>query len=248
MLKRIVAGGIECSACHDQHATNQAFAPQSVHLSIAVGVANAETNVGGGTGTMTLLSVGSNVIARAYRVQVTGAGLLAVSHDNGLTWFRPTATNGSTWAADTTPPAGGIFASGSNFQLDDPALVVQFAGAPLVGDYWTFYAAYPFLRASNASGEMCLSCHQDRALSHAQIESGGDGTRLFSHPVGQTLNANTKGYDRAAPLDADGGVPGVNGDANPTNDLQLGPTGLVGCTSCHAPHNADSNSLTVDQR
>jgi predicted CXXCH cytochrome family protein len=34
---------------------------------------------------------------------------------------------------------------------------------------------------------------------------------------------------------------------NATNDLVLNG-GVVGCTTCHAAHNADSNSLTVDAR
>jgi hypothetical protein len=33
--------------------------------------------------------------------------------------------------------------------------------------------------------------------------------------------------------------------ANPTNDFVM-RGGVVGCTTCHAVHNADSNSLTVD--
>jgi hypothetical protein len=75
--------------------------------------------------------------------------------------------------------------------------------------------------------------------------------RRFSHPVGEVLNANGKGYDRvvgAAPahLDSDGSVQGANTDANPSNDLVLGVNGVVSCTTCHAAHGADSNSQTID--
>jgi len=67
-----------------------------------------------------------------------------------------------------------------------------------------------------------------------------------------TLDANGAGTDLAAPLDADGSTgssasDGDGGVPNPSNDLVL-QNGRVGCTTCHAPHNADSNSLTVDVR
>ena len=39
---------------------------------------------------------------------------------------------------------------------------------------------------------------------------------------------------------------GYNGNA--TNDYLLDGSGAVQCTTCHAVHNADSNSLTVDKR
>jgi len=49
------------------------------------------------------------------------------------------------------------------------------------------------------------------------------------------------GYDRAAPLDGDGGVD----DGNDSNDLVLDGV-LVQCLSCHGVHFVDSNTLTVD--
>jgi len=74
------------------------------------------------------------------------------------------------------------------------------------------------------------------------------GTTVFSHPVGHALNANAKGYDRTGGiLDAHGGLQSA-GDGNRTNDLETGTGGAVTCLTCHHPHNADSNSLTVDPR
>jgi hypothetical protein len=88
-------------------------------------------------------------------------------------------------------------------------------------------------------------------MTHSQVESGGDGVKVFSHPSGPgvTLNANLQGYDRAtsALLDASGVVQ-TTGDGNSTNDLSLGSDSTVRCMTCHYPHNADSNSLTVDGR
>jgi hypothetical protein len=87
------------------------------------------------------------------------------------------------------------------------------------------------------------------------------GTTVFSHPVGQGLNTNAQGYDRAsnAILDADGtlqpayaqttGRPlPAGGDGIASNDLALDASGLVNCLTCHHPHNADSNSLSVNPR
>jgi hypothetical protein len=73
-----------------------------------------------------------------------------------------------------------------------------------------------------------------------------DGVRVFSHPVGDTLNANGLDTDRAAILDVNGSAQG-SGDSNDTNNLNLEGS-VVRCTTCHAVHGADSNSQTVDVR
>jgi hypothetical protein len=250
MSNRLIAGKLECSVCHNQHAANKAFAPPaSMHTSFAVGTAYPETNVGGGSATLTIQSANSaTALARGYRLQVTSAGNVALSHDAGLTWFRPTTNTGAAWVADAATPVGGPYATTVDLALDDPAVTVRLSTGAAVNDRWDFYVSFPMLRSPNLSGTICLSCHQDRAQGHGDVESGGDGVKMFSHPVGEQLGTNGRGYDRGAPLDADGGVQAVNGDTNATNDLQLGSGNVIGCTSCHAPHNADSNSLTVDPR
>jgi hypothetical protein len=220
-----------------------------MYTSFAVGTAYPETNAGGGTGTLTLQAAdATTAVAKGYRLKVISAGNVAVSHDAGLTWFKPTTNTGAAWVADTAVPVGGPYATTVDLALDDPAVKVRLATGAAVNDYWDFYVSFPMLRSPNLTGSICLSCHQDRAQGHGDVEGGGDGVKMFSHPVGEALNTNGRGYDRATPLDADGGVPGVNGDTNPTNDLLLGTDNTVGCISCHAPHNADSNSLTVDPR
>ena len=123
-----------------------------------------------------------------------------------------------------------------------------------VGERWEFYASYPFLRVPLDSGDnvagdkFCRDCHRDWVMTHdTDLVSGGgveswDGN-FKSHPVGVGLNANTQGYDRAAPLDGDGGAPGSDGIES--NDLEH-DGGNVQCLTCHRVHFADSNTLTED--
>ncbi len=86
------------------------------------------------------------------------------------------------------------------------------------------------------------------AVSGGRLPTVSLGATVFSHPVGQGLNANAQGYDRATPLDANGGAQGSgSADTNASNDLRLSATAKVTCLSCHAPHNSDSNSLTTDR-
>ena len=249
MAARIVAGKLECAACHNQHAANKAFAmPGSMRTSIGVGVPAKRTNPPAGTTTqtLTLVSAAGTALVKGYLVRVTGAGTLAISHDGGLSWFKPGATNGSSWVPDGATPVGAAYAVGTDLTLDDPALVVRLSAGAVAGDEWKFYVSYPMMRSNNSAGELCLQCHAERNQRHTEIESGGDGVKRFSHPVGEALGANGKLYDRAAVLDTDGSVQGANTDNNPTNDLVLGVNGVVGCTTCHAAHGADSNSQSVD--
>ena len=250
MKLRLVGGRLECTVCHNQHAANKAFAPASLHTSYAIGAANNRTSATLGTATLTLVSATTAAVAKGYRVQIVSATNLAVSHDGGISWFRPSAATGGTWTADAATPVGGPFTAGTTMTLDDPALSIRLTTGSVVGDYWDFYVSYPMLRAQNAEGQICISCHQDRAMTHTDIHDGGDGVKKFSHPVGVPLGINGGGYDRTAAtlLDADGGIQGTSGDTNASNDLKVPASGVVGCTSCHSPHNADSNSLTADPR
>ncbi|HSN91979.1 MAG TPA: hypothetical protein VLS93_12185 [Anaeromyxobacteraceae bacterium] len=245
MAARLDAGRIECSTCHDQHNSggrpgDATFTGGTQHVSPAVGVDQAPS--GGGTGTMRVAAVAASAAPRGYRVRIAARGgnnlTLELSHDAGRTWLTGYAA----------------VAGGAAVQLDDGANVtVQFPSAGntyAVGGTYQFYVAYPFLRVSNVNDAMCEDCHRDRVHGSARVEGQDpgyvpDGIRTFSHPVGETL---AKAYDRTgAILDANGAVQGgASADANPTNDLRLDPGGRVRCTSCHRPHNADSNSLTVD--
>lgn len=249
MAARILAGRLECAACHNQHAANKAFAmPGAMRTSIPVGTPVARTNppAGATTQRLTLVSASTAAVAKGYLVRITGANLLAISHDGGLSWFRPTAATGAAWVADAATPAGGPYVVGTSMTLDDPALVIRLTAGAATGDEWKFYVSYPMMRANNSAGELCTQCHQDRNQRHLEIESGGDGVKRFSHPVGEILGANGKGYDRVVALDTDGSPQGSNTDANTTNDLVLGVNSVVACTTCHAAHGADSNSMSID--
>jgi hypothetical protein len=254
MSRRVIAGRLECSVCHNQHAANKAFSPTtSMNVSIAVGASKTATGnfpaaVPAGTASLTMVSANAaTALPKGYKLRVLAGTRLSVSYDGGISWFMPTTSSGAAWVPDAATPAGGPYVVGSPMSLEGGALVVSLSAGAAVNDYWDFFVSFPMLRSPNLTGSACLSCHQDRAQGHGDVESGGDGVRVFSHPIGEALNTNAKGYDLAAPLDADGGAPG-NGDTNATNDLLLGSGNVVTCTSCHAPHNADSNSLTVDPR
>jgi hypothetical protein len=100
-----------------------------------------------------------------------------------------------------------------------------------------------YMRMTNSLNELCVECHYYRNQTHAYVEGPGDGTKVFSHPFGQALNANGKDYDRSVPLDADGnaqtGPPryaGSPADGDNTNNLVLGSDSTVRCLSCHYIH------------
>jgi predicted CXXCH cytochrome family protein len=249
-------GVLSCSVCHDQHLASQASAPGSQHTSQPVGAGSFNKDAGFGTGSLTLAAVGAGAASRGYLVEVAGQGTNAtatfhLSHDNGRSWFRCAAATTYSYVAE---PAGVPCQAGASVPLDDATVKITFnaggAGTSFVaGDQYRFYVSYPFLRAANASAELCEDCHADRVMQHAALEGPNAGwATSYSHPVGEALGANGKGYDRAAPLDANGAAQSP-GDDNPTNDLNVfGSAATVRCLTCHSPHNADSNSQTTDAR
>jgi hypothetical protein len=275
LAKRLDGGKLQCSTCHDQHNNNgrpgdPSFHGGSQHVSGdggaagTVGVGTAWTPngppTGAGTGQLQLATVTAAAAPKGYRVMVTATTgstvSFKVSHDRGASWF---AWSGSAWVVDTGL-AGRPVALGTPVDLDDGANVrVSFTAAATssykASDYWEFWISYPMLRASNVDDAMCLDCHADRAHSALRVEGGdaaypADGVNAFSHPVGEAL---TRSYDRtpATLLDANGAVQvsaGADADGNASNNLALDSSNRVRCTSCHAVHNADSNSLTQDAR
>jgi predicted CXXCH cytochrome family protein len=261
MAKYLPAGEqLQCAVCHDTHGKKDSFgtpnqdtlAPNSAHSSFPVGKAIPAEN--GGSGQMTIVSLTDpswTALSQAYaiRIKSTSPYTFEISHD-----YKKTGGGfaGSYPFTTTQTPV-----ELNNVYLDDNVVQIRFTGTPTVGQLWQFYVSFPFLRASNVADAMCTDCHADRVMDHACVEGTGagctPGTKVYSHPVNQALNANGKNYDAAAPLDADGTpangstTDGEAGVANPSNNLVLDGT-VVRCTTCHAPHNADSNSLTVDVR
>ncbi len=244
MLSRLDNGNLQCSTCHDQHLSD-AFATTgrgSPHIQTPY-----KSFPAGGSGTVTFTSAPSGFAAKSYLLQFTtggavGTAVFRVSNDNKISWVQ----TGVLTAASVTLTDGVVLAfGGTNF---------------VATEEYKFYVSYPFLRADNTDGSMCVDCHRERNMTYQNVEGSNLthagtnqpivlGTTVFSHPVGQALNANSRGYDRAstAILDADGSLQ-TTGDVNKTNDLVVGATGLVSCLTCHYPHNADSNSLSVDAR
>jgi hypothetical protein len=172
-----------------------------------------------------------------------------VTVDNSkFTWRSYTDSAG--WTAWSTPDSN----IGAGVALDEGVSVTVEAGTFLVNEEFELFASFPFLRAAmnngNAGSAICLQCHSERNMTHAVVEThgygadgvAGGGDDLFrSHPVGEGLNANGKGYDRGAPLDGDGSAD----DGNPFNTLALDGNGHVHCLTCHGVHNAHSNTLSA---
>ncbi len=242
VLRHLSSGSLQCSTCHEPHTGGSQHGGRQ-RTSVAVGVPVTRTS-GGGTGTLVLNQPAAASAAKGYRLEVVTAGALGVStfrvsNDNGASWFG--------WSGAWVAGAATGRPTGANLTLNDGANVtVTFAGSFAVGDRWDFQVTYPLLQMPMTSSELCETCHQSRVQSAAYNESGGDGVKVFSHPVGEGL---AKPYDRApaALLDTDGQTQAV-GDAIRTNDLKLAPGDQVRCLTCHNVHHADSNSLTEDER
>lgn len=238
---------IICSTCHDQH--SNAASGVAAQTAGTQNPAPAVRIAGTGTGTVTYTAT-ADASARGYLIDVVevagaaGTAKFRLSNDGGVSWFGYSA---GAWVAYAT---GNAALTGASVTLNDGTRVVAaFSGTYVIGDRIRFYVGYPFLRAPLDSGDnvtgtkFCRDCHRAWAMDYTAVRTY-DGT-LRSHPVGQALNANSAGYDRAIPLDGNGLVQGGAGDGNPTNDLKLAGT-TVQCLSCHGVHHADSNTLTPD--
>jgi predicted CXXCH cytochrome family protein len=260
MGKRLDAGKLQCSTCHDQHQADVYTTDATVHSSVALATAIART-AGTGSGGLQLTTVPAGAKAAGYVIKISAATAFKISHDNGLTWFGYNGTLTPKWAADSNASyaSGKAFTAGTPVTLDDELTAVTFTtGTFVTTDVFSgFYVSYPYLRGDDTAGRMCTTCHRDRNQTWQNVEGTGPlagngqtitlGQTVFSHPVGQALSANGRGYDRATILDADGSLQ-TTGDGIKSNDLVLAGSGAVSCLSCHHPHNADSNSLSVDPR
>lgn len=113
------------------------------------------------------------------------------------------------------------------------------------------------MRMANDANQLCEDCHYYRAMSYSRARGDdvtypANGTNVFSHPVGTTLNS--LGYDRTAPLDFNGQPQQTApryfnnsaGDTNRTNNLALDSSSKVRCLTCHRMHYVDSSGSTVD--
>jgi hypothetical protein len=254
---------LQCATCHQPHYAAPETAGGKQHTSIAVGGNAARTGGPAPTSTGQLMLVAPGTVAKGYRLKVMANGtsfiLTHTGASNAPTWLN-WSQGTSSWIVGTDPGIGKPFTVGNttsnDVTLDDVTVKVRWTGAPSAGDYWDFYVAYPFLRVANAADGMCVQCHKSMQMTHLQVEGVDprypvNGVRRFSHPVGEGLGANGRATDRTTILDATGVAQAANtgtttdADGNATNDLRLDGT-LVRCTTCHAVHHADSNSLSTD--
>ncbi len=218
-------GYVVCSTCHNQHAAESALG--GTHR-ISPG---RQITALGTTGTLSSGGSFGGTQGVWYLVEISQAGnetnaLFHYSKDNGTSWF-PNAT------------------AGINVPLDSGVTVTFGAGSYVLGERWEFSASWPFLRAqlsvpAGAGSIMCRDCHRSFDMDHTAVETYDGNPK--SHPVGVGLNANGRGYDRATPLDGDGGAPGSDGI--PSNDLLLDGSSNVQCLTCHGVHYADSVTAT----
>jgi predicted CXXCH cytochrome family protein len=265
MQTHLLSGNLQCATCHNQHGApnspSQTYAFNGRYVSREG--ANLAPTGGPGTGRATItVAAGKVATARGYRVYAASGTKLTMSNNwaqSVPSWLK--LNTGNAWAAATgsgdTSGTQTIVAS-TTYQLNDGANVtILFSTLPAAGDYWDFYVGYPLLRGDASQGGLCNDCHKARNMTWSNVEGTGPiagtggaitlGTTVFSHPVGNTLNANGGGYDRTAGvLDANGAV--QPSDGNLTNDITLSSTGVVTCLSCHNMHGADSNSQTTDTR
>lgn len=232
MSRRVPAGDIICSTCHNQHRSEAIFGgsprvspPRPV---TALGSTGALSSGGTFTGPQGVW----------YLVEITQAGNETTAR------FHFSKDNGTSFFAEKTAGAG--------VALDSGVTVTFGVGSYVVGERWELSAAYPFLRATLDAGDnsvgsrFCRDCHRAWVMDHGAVETWDGGPK--SHPVGVTLGANGRGYDRTVPLDGNGVAQGsVGTDANPTNDLLLDASGHLQCLTCHGIHFVDSNTQTVDQ-
>jgi hypothetical protein len=248
---RLVDGRLQCSVCHDLHVDASSNAPWALHASPDVGVATAPTS---GTGTAKLTITVPGTISRGYRIKLVGPTSYIITRSFGATpiaWMN-WDTGTAKWVAGVDNGTARTFVPGTDYVLDDAAgMSVRWSAAGNPGDQWDVLVSYPGLRMTMADDQMCTHCHKPMAMTTARVAGNDpayqvDGTRVFGHPTGEALGSNGLGSDRAEILDANGATQTV-GDGNATNDLKL-KGGVVRCTTCHAVHGADSNSLTTDVR
>ncbi|HET8542577.1 MAG TPA: hypothetical protein VFL83_22065 [Anaeromyxobacter sp.] len=257
MAKRLDAGRLMCSTCHDQHdADYHPVSGRGRQTVSAVERLDAVPPLVPGNGLVSVITpVTQGATAKRYLISIVTTGtqssaLFKLSNDSGKSWFGcPTPTNYTNYQPYVASPSNACQA-GPDVRLNDGTNVrVAFgAGTFGEGDGFRFWVSYPFLRADATDSKMCVTCHRDRNMRTVNVEGTGThpgtnqpivpGDTVFHHPVDE-VQATT-------PLDANGAPQSGSGDGEPSNNLVVVQGGKVGCLSCHRVHNADSNSLTPD--
>lgn len=236
MLLRLMGGNVVCSTCHDQHSANSADGG-TPHIDPAIQITAL-----GSTGAVTSGGTYSGAGGTFYLIEIDAAGTLATAR------FRYSKDNGTSWMA-----SGQTLGGGAPVTLDSGVTVTFSAGSYALSERWQLFGTWPFLRVAIDSGDnttgakLCRDCHGSWVMTHTALETWDNTYK--SHPVGITLGANSRGYDRSAPLDGNGlaqGAGSADVDGNQSNDLDLDATARVECFTCHGIHWADGNTLSVD--
>ncbi len=232
MSLRVMGGNIVCSTCHDQHDSTPAMGG-----SANIGASKKRKHVAG-TGVMSSGGAFSGAESMWYAIKITTAGNETTSRFQFRTYTE--AAGWTAYSSDTVP--------GTDIALTDGVTVTFGAGSYDFDEHWEFSVAWPFLRAklddgdNSSADKFCRDCHANFVWNPAQVISHTPGVKK-GHPVGMVMGGGA--YDRAAPLDGNGGAAGSDG--NPSNELELDSGGRLQCLSCHAMHYADSNTQTVDE-
>ncbi len=247
------ANNVQCNGCHMIH---QAAGP-----SLTNNASNANLclscHTSGGTATTKPLSVSMQATPGASGTSHRwDAAMPASDNPDNQYGLRPTANLASAVLKAKLTALNNVITCSVCHNQHNQANSPWDSAAPAYTGAGTGSGRH-FQRIADDINQLCEDCHYYRAMSYtkAKGEDGSyvaDGTKTFSHPVGETLNL--QGYDKGAPLDYDGGsqqtAPRYHansaGDTNTTNNLVLDSSTKVRCLSCHRVHYVDSNGTTVD--
>jgi predicted CXXCH cytochrome family protein len=228
-------GYVVCSTCHNQHSSDGTLGGTP-----RTSPAKQITSLGS-TGSVTSQGTFNGAESFWYLVEIDGQGSQSTatfqwSKDNGMTWMQTGVGAGNGGPVALADGVEAVFTGGGGTAF-------------LVGERWEFSGSWPFLRAAldqgGAGSVICRDCHRDWDVTAVDTWNGGS---VKSHPVRVAYPApGTEGYYDDGPREGDGTAQGTGDDGNPTNDLVLDGNSHVECLTCHAPHYADSNTLTIDR-
>jgi cytochrome c553 len=243
----LVDGRLQCAACHNVKVTApSSMNPDSRHTRVTLlpGPAGA---------TLTLADPGTSPRGFRFRIQTQAgsAGTFIFTREGYVATPQWWNWNGTGWVPGSVTGPGRPYSAGSPTPVvDTDDLRISWSAAAAVGAQWDVLVSYPGSRYSVVGGTGCVICHKSMDMRTARVAGSDasyqvDGVRMFSHPVGEGLNANGLGTDQTEVLAPDGLPQSTSTDTNQSNRLNL-YAGTVRCTTCHAVHGADSNSLTDD--